>query len=165
MHEVRPEHYPYRVVFTVLPARSITNALIPPGDPAAYVTKLNARTGFYDKLEASIRRDGIRNPLLVAAGACVPLRRPWLPPGWEGRLTDLLVCDQCGGSRLWVAQRLGLDVPCVVSDFVGRFAALPDLRTREAILARFADTPRHFKFTPEGVHITSLPHTHLKDTP
>jgi hypothetical protein len=50
----------------------------------------------------------------------------------------LLICRMLGGSRLWVAQKNDLEVPCIVSDFCGKFEG-EKLKTKEEILSCFKD--------------------------
>jgi len=151
----------YTIRYVKLNSNEIINALLP-RDPIDHINRLNHKNNFYERLEKSILKDGIINPILINAGWCYPIRRSWLPPGISGKERHLLFCDKCGGSRLWVAQKYNLEIPCIVSDFYGRFVDQEQLFTIGDILKKFRDKPKSIKLLPSGVHFTNLPHSHLR---
>lgn len=164
-HQIVPETVPqYKVYYRIIPARDIVNVLIPPHNFNDYVKKLNAKCNFYDKLEKSVVEEGFRNPILISAGFCLPVRRGWLPKKYQNDYSDLLVCDRCGGSRLFVAQKLNIDIPCIISDFIGKYKNDGDeLKNEQEILQYFKEKPNQLRLMDHGVHFTSLPHTHLNE--
>lgn len=120
------------------------------------------RNGFFDKLEASVLKDGFRNPILVLAGFC-PLTRdrgvnPRLPLEMQEDHSKILLCNQNGGSRLWVAQTHNLKIPCIISDFVEMF---PDMdiveKDLQAIKDCYQDQPERVWVHSDGVRIRRLP--------
>jgi len=127
-----------------------------------YIDTLNRRTGFYDRLEASILEEGVRNPILVAAGWCPERKISDLPLEMQEDHYKILVCHSSGGSRLWAAQKHNLDVPCIVSDFCNRFPEGKILNTEQDVLDCHTDMPKAIKIGSHGVFVTDLPQTHLE---
>ena len=99
---------------------------------------LNERTNFYNNLEKSILKEGFRNPIIVNAGWCPKIRdrgfNDRLPLDMQEDNSKILACNTNGGSRLWVAQRNDLDIPCIIVDYINRFEDFPILETRDDIL-------------------------------
>jgi hypothetical protein len=131
---------------------------------AHYVRRFNAVSGHYERLLASVARDGFRNPIMVAAGRLERRRWDELPPAVRCR-SNLIVSEYLGGSRLWAALTLGIDVPCIVNDYA---AVLPDAEVLTGagdVLARFTDRPRHFEMAAGGpVMLNDLPFMHLPES-
>lgn len=104
---------------------------------------LNAICGHYAKLEASILAEGMRNPLVITCG--MPMRRTirHLPPEIRTRpQNQWLICEgTTGGSRLWVAQKHNLLVPCIVNDRTGRFDSSPRIKVANDALPYYRDRP------------------------
>ena len=67
--------------------------------------------GYYSKLKESVLKHGFQNPIIVTYGK--PRRRPaWmLPPSWP----QSYICEANGGSRLYLAQELDIDIPCIIN--------------------------------------------------
>ena len=126
-----------------------------------YVDQFNAVSGHYCHLEASIRAEGFRNPIVVAAGFLQRRRPVEVPPALRG--PGLIACEYLGGSRLWVAQRLGLDVPCIVND-ASRAVDGEVLANAEAVLSKFMDKPRSLRMNGNGVYLNNLPYVHLPES-
>lgn len=128
-----------------------------------YVAGMNAAFGHYERLEEDIRRNGIRNPVMLNTGGV--RRRGWneMPPHLRGNPT-VPISERLGGSRIWVAQRLGITVPAIVNDFGRAYGSDADrLRTSLEVLAKFADKPTHCYVTRSGgAHVRGLPFTHLE---
>ena len=126
-----------------------------------YVSQFDAVAGHYRRLHDSIEREGFRNPIMVSAGFLERRLPKDLPPDMRGR-SDLIVSEYLGGSRLWVAARLGVPVPCIVNDYAN---VLPDAETLpnlSAVLEKFTDAPKRAEITPQGAaYINSLPFMHL----
>lgn len=130
---------------------------------AQYIERFNDVSGHYERLLKSVRKDGFRNPIMVSAGRLERRRQSELPPALRQR-EDLLVSEYLGGSRLWAAQQLGVDVPCIVNDYAD---VLPDaevLRNEPQVLAKFTDAPGRFEMARKGpVTINNLPFMHLPE--
>lgn len=130
---------------------------------AHYIARFNEVSGHYERLLDSVARDGFRNPIMVSAGRLERRKASELPPALRQR-EDLLVSEYLGGSRLWAAQQLGVDVPCIVNDYAG---VLPDaevLPNIDAVLAKFTDAPGRFEMQRKGpVTINNLPFMHLPE--
>lgn len=104
--------------------------------------------GHYSKLKASVLEHGFQNPIIVTAGK--PLRRPaWqLPPYWPQHY----LCEANGGSRLALAQELGLDIPCIINgDAPGE-----ELHNIEAVRSKFTDKTYSLKIEA-GCGVLSTP--------
>ena len=118
-------------------------------DAREHITKeyeegLNAICGHYDKLETSILREGFRNPLIITCGIPVKKKIYHLPPElrkkspWELFLLEGIT----GGSRLWIAQKHNIPVPCIINDFTGRYSGATQILTTERAQTYFKDPPR-----------------------
>lgn len=108
----------------------------------ARINERNSRDSFFSNLEQSILHEGIRNPIVVNGG--------WISGGVFKELPDevqkqglerLIICFQIGGSRLWVAQKHNIMIPCIIRDFVGRFTQNPLLDTEEKVRELYKDQP------------------------
>lgn len=128
---------------------------------AHYVRRFDDISGHYERLLESVAREGFRNPIMVAGGRLERRHKSELPPSIRAR-EDLLVSEYLGGSRLWAAAQLGVDVPCIVNDYA---CVLPDaevLHNVQQVLAKFTDTPERFEMARKGpVTINNLPFMHL----
>lgn len=108
-------HPKYKVRYKILPSHSICNALQQP--PAELLRK----NKFYTELEKSILEKGFINPIMINAGFCPPIDHRKLPNAMKKNPSEILVCCKWGGSRLYIAQKHNLEIPCLVSDFIDRF--------------------------------------------
>jgi hypothetical protein len=117
--------------------------------PVCWIKKLEHRNQFYTKLEQSILEEGFRNPIFCNA----------IEEGTFSRV---------GTSRLWLAKKHKLDVPCIIADYVGAWDHLEELKNEEEIRAKFQDQPHLIDLespTKVGhVWIGGLPHHHLNET-
>ncbi len=171
----------FRIYFAILPSKSITNCIAPgyryvtgantPEGKAKrkeaqkkYIDNLNKRKQFYTKLEKSILKDGILNPVLVQAGCCKELYQKYLPEEHQRDLTKALCCDRLGGSRLWVAQKHNMAVPCIISDFVGRFieSGFEELHNEEDIRSKLFTRSQRVIINDHGVYVREVRHLHLE---
>lgn len=174
----------YRVYFGILPSSKIINCVAPGfrhvtggTEPKqielrmkaqeGYIKQLNKREEFYIKLEKSVRRYGIQNPIVVQAGFCIKIYQKYLPPEMREDHSKILCCDRKGGSRLWTAQQLGPDfaVPCIISDFSGMFehSGFKEILEEKEVDDYFKNSPKEIIFNDTGVNIGTLPHTHLDE--
>jgi len=128
-----------------------------------FIETQNRKNNFYNKLEASILKEGVRNPILVWAGWYQDSKMTRLPPKMKEDSTKILVCHTNGGSRLWIAQKHDLDIPCIVSDFVNRFSRERVLETDQDVLDCYKDKPSAVKFNSYGIDIFNLPQIHMEE--
>ncbi len=128
-----------------------------------WIATMNRKNGFYDKLEQSVLREGFRNPILVIAGWCRENKLSTLPLEMQEDPKKILWCGSNGGSRLWVAQKHNLSVPCIISDFVDRFPNEKLLENEEDILVYYKDKPDRITINMYGVAAKNVPQVHLKD--
>ena len=105
-----------------------------------FFDEFDKATGHYTHLRQSIIENGIQNPIVITAGKSI-YREPWaLPAG----VSDY-ICESCGGSRLYIAQELGMDIPCIVNDQIG--IGGETLKTTAEVLTKFADKTYDVTFT------------------
>lgn len=112
---------------------------------------LNAICGHYSRLEQSILAEGIRNPITVTCGP--PRKRTWqhLPPemhSWPHQ-SLLLLETTLGGSRLHICQKHDMQIPCIVTDWTGRFAGEPEIRSEQEARMCYLDQPKSISFHPD----------------
>ncbi len=127
-----------------------------------YIQRLNNHNGFYRLLEESILSNGIRNPILVSSGHVPEQKKDKVAPKNIQDINRLLFCFRQGGSRLWIAQKHNLSVPCIISDFNDNFSHLELLSNENDIMNKFLDQPKQIYFKKDGVEVENLPHVHLK---
>lgn len=128
---------------------------------AAYVDGFNEASKHYERLEASVLDEGFRNPIVVSAGKLDRRNPKELPP--DQRNGEAVVCEYLGGSRLWVAKRHWLDVPCIVNDHANVLPEAEVLAGLGHVTAKFTDKPRAAKWSRHGVYLNNLPYMHLPE--
>jgi hypothetical protein len=115
-----------------------------------YEYELNKICGHYDKLEHSILAEGIRNPVVITCG--YPKRRSikFLPPELlsQPESSLLLLEGTSGGSRLHVAQKHDMTIPCIVNDWTGRFCHYPEVLTEQQARSYYKDQPELIVIDP-----------------
>ncbi len=106
--------------------------------------------GHYAKLKDSVAKEGFRNPLIVTCGPPLKRQLTHLPPELRSKPKHewLLLEGTTGGSRLWVAQELGIKVPCLINDRTGRFAKFPRLLRPTDVLKYYKDKPASLMISP-----------------
>jgi len=130
---------------------------------AHYVKRFNEVSGHYERLLESVARSGFRNPIMVSAGHLERRNPRELPPAIRNK-EDLIVSEYLGGSRLWAAGKLGVDVPCIVNDYADVLQDAPVLADAEAVLAKFTDAPRRIEMPRHGpVTANDIPFMHLPE--
>lgn len=140
MSKYTPGCGPYEVRYGLL-----TPDLIPRSFYLAdWVHKNNEKQfQFYTRLEESIKREGFRNPIMV-----------YEKPGDR--------TFPYGGSRAYMAHKLQIPVPAIVSDWVGTFKHWERLETVDQALAKFTDPPTILEFHPwAGCQFWGCAQTHL----
>lgn len=116
------------------------------------IDKRNDIDNFYNRLEENILQDGFIDPITINAGFVKPVtwrRHPFQSLPKE----EILSCYKIGGSRLWVAQKHNLKIPCIVNDFIDRFINAEELKTEREIMEKFINKPSKVIFDPDGVYI------------
>lgn len=131
----------YIVKYVVLDSNDIENPMCPSEHQVRYG---NEQNGFFTKLEESILREGFRNPINV-----------WVKE--DGTLTTWYY----GGSRLMIAKKHTLSVPCIVSDPINKFLNAKILNDVEEIRAMFKDRPKTVIFEKDGLNISGCIDSHL----
>ena len=113
---------------------------------------------FLNKLEESILKDGFRNPILIRSGWVPDRIRPRIPLEMQNDPSKILVCHSSGGSRLWVAQKHRLEIPCIIMDYIGRFSneTLVE-KTNDSVLEFFEDVPQNIVINDVGLGVSNLP--------
>lgn len=105
---------------------------------------------WFDNLEKDILKNGFKNPILVVCGELAPNDWNCIP---EFVKKNPVICYFLGGSRLFVAQKHNLKIPCLVSDFLGKFSNYPKMIHGYEILKCFEDKPKNIKFTKFGLDV------------
>lgn len=167
------QNVPYKVKYGVLDSNDIYNFLEP---QEQNIFHMNKRNEFFIKLEKSILKDGIRNPIM-----CWYLKldredkkfryfkfhvkeekflKRNLPEKFL-KSDRLLVCRTHGGCRLMIAQKYNLKIPCIISDFCSELNHLDTLKSLSEIRSKFKDKPREIQLGTMGVLALHLPHVHL----
>ncbi len=106
--------------------------------------QLKRNYDFYSKLEDSILKEGIRNPIFCN---CIS----------EGTFSRV------GVSRLWIAKKLKIRIPVIIADYVDGWADLEVLETEADIKAKFQDQPFDIELKEDNLWIGGLPHYHLDE--
>lgn len=131
----------YRVKYAYVDAKRITHRLVRNPHYCNDKVQLNGwcrvpvehaqhKRKFFAALEEDVKANGYRNPIVIYA----------LPEGLHLSF---------GASRLRVAQKLGIEVPCIINDYTGEFAEEVDV-TGETVPEFFTDPPRRWKFGQYG---------------
>ena len=145
----------YKIYFIIIDARSIYNYVGPWDwlDNNARKEKrshiYNNKKDWYDKLEIDISEVGVKNPILITN---------LLPKNDYGAIPDYgkklgLFCSILGGSRLFCAQKLGIQIPCIISDFKNEYAHMEEISHPNEIKSLFNDPPKNFSFSRWGLDI------------
>lgn len=115
-----------------------------------YEEGLDKICGHYSKLEKSIVEEGFRNPLIITCGTPRRRKLTHLPPEMRSTPTHewLLMEGTTGGSRLWVAQKYNIPVPCIVNDFTGKFNAGVKIKSVQQAKLYYKDPPLNLTFSP-----------------
>lgn len=116
-----------------------------------YETAMNQLCGHYQKLEASVLKEGFRNPIIITCGLPKKRRIENLPPEMRSLPPrDLLLCEMTmGGSRLHVAQKHNMKIPCIINDWTGRFSKSPEIFKPVEAYQFYRDPPQSITMNPE----------------
>jgi len=130
------------VRYDVIPCSSVSGRLIrnpnyggPSVGPHGWTWRpeisKHGKESFKAALVDSIRREGVRNPIIVYVFQ-------------EGTFLTF------GGSRYTTCVEAGIEeIPAIINDYTGRYAA-SDTVTPDNVESFFKDPPREYEFTPEG---------------
>jgi len=126
MGKYSPGSGPYEVRYGLLLPQQIPHDFV----MADWVHKKNEKQfQFYTRLEESVKREGFRNPVQV-----------YEKPGER--------TFPYGGSRVYIAHRLQIPVPAIITDWVGTFEHWELVTSLEQALLKFKDLPSVLEFHP-----------------
>lgn len=128
-----------------------------------YVAGFNKFSSHFKRLEDSIAKEGIRNPVLLTSGPLIRRKITELPPAV---LADPMhtVCEWVGGSRLYVAGKMGLTVPAIINDGGGAFCHAPLIPPGTDLRTFFRDQPKQYGWLPNGcAYFNYLPYSHFPE--
>ena len=130
----------YKIKYGIIPSNIISNEIQPTEDR---LQKLEDGIQFFSKLEKSILSHGFRNPIVVNA-------------------TKFGIVNRYGGSRLMIAQKHNMKIPCIIADFDDIFSDLIEIQYND-IKTFFIDKPKKVYLKPHGINVSGCEHSHLKD--
>lgn len=115
-----------------------------------YELAMDHLCGHYTKLEQSVLQEGFRNPVIITCGTPKKRTMEHLPPEWRARpIHELLLLETTmGGSRLYVAQKHNMEIPCIVNDWCNRFSGEPEITNIEEARMCYMDPPKGLSFNP-----------------
>lgn len=134
------QEIPYTVKYAVLPSNTIENTMCPSEE---LIKEQNEEEEFFIKLEKSILEGGVVNPIGVAAKK------------------DKIYVTY-GGSRLMIAQKHNLDIPCVIADFDNVFPKAKLIKEEE-IPSYYKNPPTHFQLRAAKLYIHGCENIHLTE--
>ena len=163
---------PYKIRYLELNSNDIFNFLQP---NEKQIEGQNKRNRFFEKLERSILQEGIRNPIV-----CWALKKDKEDKAFvyydfwcktqrfaKHRFPEkynkdkLIVCRTHGGSRLMIAQKYNMKVPCLLLDYCEAFPEVKVLDNMNDILDKYQDKPEEIFLGNLGLAVIHLPHIHL----
>lgn len=133
------QEIPYTVKYAILPSNSIENKMCPTED---MIKEQNEENEFFIQLEKSILEGGIVNPVGIVA-------------------KENEVYITYGGSRLMIAQKHNMDIPCIIADFDNVFPKAKVI-TEEEVASYFKNPPTHFQLRTVKLYIHGCEDIHLK---
>jgi hypothetical protein len=149
------------VRYAVLDSALIYNYIMSQPSIPKHIDLINKTNGHFIKIEKHVLENGIRNPIIVNCGWCTTAHLYKLPTEYQKDQTDLIICEVLGGSRLWVAQRNNLEVPCFINDAIGRFKHCPLIEDAKTALTYFKDKPKRIMMGGHGISVAGSNHVHL----
>lgn len=131
-----------------------------------YMEKFDRFQGHFSKLEQSMLKDGFHAPVSTVTG---PPRGMYqrdvfpkkvLPPEWRDDPDRALCTHTFGGSRVMVAQKHNISIPCLIYDYTDAFKDEQVLRTPGDIQKRFNNTYSVGAMN-SPVIVRAIKHSHL----
>lgn len=121
-----------------------------------YIEQFNKKNdNFYINLEKSVLENGFRNPILVTRGWAPESAKKRINQGFPDlRYEDTNFCCTFGGSRLWVANRNNLKVPCIVVDYTNSPLSTNRIDYVGDLYRLFTDMPGPIMFNDGFLRIT-----------
>lgn len=112
---------------------------------------MNEICGHYDKLEVSMLNEGVRNPIVVTGGFPRKRQMKYVPPDMhEQNPAELFFLEgTTGGSRLHIAQKHNMTIPCILNDWHNRFPNAPEIGTANDALPYYKDRPKRIFVDPK----------------
>ncbi len=123
-------------------------------------------TNHFTKLEESILQNGITHPICAVSG---PLRGTYLdgdgsgkffPPHLRANIQNTIYSHTFGGSRLAIAQKHGIKIPCAVHDFSNLFDE--ELEISSANYHKWYST--NYTFVETTPYLRVRVHSHMDDS-
>ena len=150
---------PYIIRYGILDSSQLSDSVLVVGNPnygapigghgsrpvtpdSTLYWKLEHQSKFFTKLEESILKEGIRNPIFCQS------------------IEEGTFC-RYGATRLWVAKKKGLEIPCIIADYVNRWDELKELKTQAAVLSKYHEKPATIVINPTEMRIEGCNHYHL----
>lgn len=111
--------------------------------------EMNKLCGHYAKLEQSILKEGIRNPVVINCGFPKRCKMSQIPPEILALPTHqrLLLEGTTGGSRLWIAQKHNIPVKCFINDFSNNYPGKHRILTVKQAIKYYKDQPKILRIT------------------
>lgn len=135
---------PYKIRFVCLDSIDIHNPIKP---PRRRVKRMNSENQWFERLEASILKYGILNPLVVDARI---------------KLGNIKLTCRYGGSRLMVAQEHSLIVPCIVADHNEIYSTAKTLIDENEIRKYYNNQPKELEIRESTIYMTGCSDFHMK---
>lgn len=108
---------------------------------------------FYQEIEKSVLENGFFNPVIVVVQDKNQRKKYFmnnLPAKIRSLDSPVVVCIR-GGSRLWVAQRNKLSIPCIICDYTNAYNEAEKLHSVDQINAKFKYPPENITLTEYGI--------------
>lgn len=122
-------------------------------------------TGHFSKLEESMLRDGFHHPINTVTGRPRDMyltgnkEMNHFPPELQADIHNAVYSHTFGGSRLSIAKKHNIKVPCVVHDFENIFEDCPQV-DKENFTEWF---PNNYMFVNAPPHLRLARHSHITD--
>lgn len=131
-----------------------------------WIAEFDALTKHYSQLEESILKEGVKHPIKVIAGApfdkLMASQFPIdvIPP--EQRTNKVLSTHQFGGSRVYIAQKHNLSIPCLIYDFSNAFSDFDTINI-ETVAKQFSNFYKIHTYANGIKTLTIHKHMHMKE--
>lgn len=132
-----------------------------------WIEVFDEKTGHFSSLEKSIRESGLLRPVSAVSGPPrgQRLSKPnkssrMFPPPEQIPIEEVVYTQPFGGSRVTIAQKLNLTVPCAVHDFSNLFPKAPEI-TAGNFRKWFGN---EYTFSPSLPHLRLRKHSHIKNS-